>query len=71
MQIDTPVYVCSELVAIADTGDYTCKQWVLDASYQSAVALSQADAQIIGEWLVSFFVLCAAYAIITKAIKLA
>lgn len=70
MQNDS-VYVCSELVALANGGDYTCKQWVIDSSYQSAVAFSQSDAQIIGEFLISFFVLCAAYAVIAKAIKLA
>lgn len=65
-----PVYVCSELVAIADSGSFTCKQWVVDSS-QGFLALSQADSHVIGQFLVSFFVLCCAYAIIAKAIKLA
>ena len=70
MQNDS-VYVCSELVAIANTGDYTCKQWVIDTSNQGVLALSQADSHIIGQFLISFFALCAAYAAIAKAIKLA
>lgn len=66
---DTPVYVCSELSVV--NGDTVCKQWVVDTVQQSVIALSQDDSYLIGQWLISFFVLCCIYTIIVKAIKIA
>lgn len=59
------MYACQVL----DETGQTCLEWVVaDVSY---FAFSQSDAYIIGQFLVSFFVLCCVYAVITKAIKLA
>ena len=59
------MYVCNAL----DEVTKTCLEWVVaDVSY---FAFSQDDAFIIGQFLVSFFVLCCGYAVITKALKLA
>lgn len=59
------MYVCQTL----DEASNACMEWVV---YQdSVVAFSQADAYLIGGWLVSFFAMCCAYAIIVKSIKLA
>jgi hypothetical protein len=59
------MYVCEDLDEVSNT----CVSWVV--SQDSMFGLSQADAHIIGEWLVSFFVMCCVYVIITKALKLA
>ncbi len=59
------MYACQTL----DEVSQTCLEWVVaDVSY---FAFSQNDAFIIGQFLVSFFVLCCGYAVITKALKLA
>lgn len=59
------MYACQTV----DEVSQACLQWVVaDVSY---FAFSQSDALIIGEFLVSFFVLCCVYAVITKSIKLA
>lgn len=59
------MYVCQTL----DEVSQTCQEWVIaDISYFS---FNQADAFIIGQFLVSFFVLCCVYAVIAKAIKIA
>jgi len=59
------MYVCHTL----DQESQACLEWVVaDISYFS---FSQADALIIGEFVVSFFILCCVYAVIIKSIKLA
>lgn len=59
------MYVCNVL----DDAGSGCLEWVVaDISY---FAFSQDDAFIIGQFLISFFVLCCVYAVIIKAIKLA
>lgn len=60
------MYVCNVL----DEASNTCMEWVIYNESQS-LAFSQADSYIIGGWLISFFGLCCAYAVIAKAIKLA
>lgn len=61
------MYVCNVLDETANT----CMEWVIYNDSQNLVAFSQADAYLIGQWLISFFGLCCAYAVIAKAIKLA
>lgn len=60
------MYVCQTL----DEASNTCMEWVVYNAPQT-LALSQADAYLVGQWVISFFAMCAAYAIIVKAIKLA
>jgi hypothetical protein len=61
------MYVCNSL----DEASNACMEWVVLQDYQSVVTFSQADAYLIGGWLISFFGLCCAYVVIAKAIKLA
>ena len=59
------MYVCNAL----DEVGQTCLEWVTaDVSF---FAFSQGDAYVIGQFLVSFFILCCVYAVIVKSIKLA
>lgn len=59
------MYVCQTLDEVSNS----CMEWVIQN--ESALVFSQADSYLIGQWLISFFGLCCAYAIIAKAIKLA
>lgn len=66
------MYVCQTLDEVSNT----CMEWVVYNAPQTPeptwiLALSQADAYLVGQWVISFFAMCAAYAIIVKAIKLA
>ncbi len=60
------MYVCQTL----DEVSQSCIEWAVFNSPQT-VALSQADAYLIAQFVIPFFALCAAYAAIVKAIKLA
>lgn len=57
------MYVCKTL-----DDSQACIEWV--ASDVSWFLFSQNDAQVIGQFLVSFFILCCVYAVIVKSIKI-
>lgn len=60
------MYVCNALDEVSNA----CMEWVVLPD-SGLASFSQADAQLIGGWLITFFGMCCAYLIITKAIKLA